>query len=268
MASKYPYPSTLNVGNFVSIKLTPDNYRLWMTQMLGLVESQDMMDFITGETPAPPQTTTDSDGKKITNLDFASWRRSDRLLRGWITGTLTEETLTLVVGLQTSMDVWNALTDSFAQGSTEREFHLEQKLQSIRKGTASISNYISSFKTICDDLAAMGKPVDDRKKVFWLLNGLGKEYKSFVTTMLKPPIPSYKEILPLLQNHETWINTHETETNHESSGLKVFGVKDRHKIKISVGLNNRLIDVEVNIMHGRAINNWIFRVTTRYHLIG
>lgn len=70
-------------------------------------------------------------GKTTTksNPDYIAWRQSDRLLRGWITGTLSEEVLGLVVGFDTSADVWRALLDSFAQESQEREFYLLQSLQ-------------------------------------------------------------------------------------------------------------------------------------------
>lgn len=108
-----------------------------------------------------------------------------------------------MVGLKTtSKEVWTALHDAFAQDIQEREFHLTQKLQLHRKGTSSLSHYIQDLKNICDELAAIGKPIDDKKKkkkkVFWLVNGLGLEYNSFVTTMLKPPTPSYKDIISLL----------------------------------------------------------------------
>lgn len=40
--------------NFVSIKLTQSNFMLWKTQMMGLIESQDMVRFIDGSIHAPP----------------------------------------------------------------------------------------------------------------------------------------------------------------------------------------------------------------------
>lgn len=69
-----------------------------------------------------------------------------------------------------------------------------------------MSDYIRIFKGECDDLSAMGKQVTDRTKVFALLKGLGIGYESFVTTMLKPPTPSFTENFPLLQGHETLKN--------------------------------------------------------------
>jgi hypothetical protein len=153
----------------------------------------------------------------VANPEFQAWRRSDRLLRGWITGTLSEDTLSLVIGLDSSQEVWNALHIAFAHDSQEREFHLTQKLQTLKKGTSNMTEYVREFKLICDDLAAIGKPIESQKKVFWLLNGLGSEYKAFVTTMLKPPTPTYTEIIPLLQSHETWLSIHEPQTSNNQT---------------------------------------------------
>ena len=54
---------------------------------------------------------------------------------------------------------------------------------------------------MCDDLAAIGMPVPDHKKSLWLLNGLGKEYEVFTSTMLRPPVLLYFEIVTLLESY-------------------------------------------------------------------
>ncbi|KAF3776976.1 hypothetical protein EJ110_NYTH39792 [Nymphaea thermarum] len=161
----YPYPYNLNVANFVTIKLNQSNFLIWKTQLLGLIESQDMSEFIEGEAAVPEPTIkhVKEDGmvEERVNPAYQAWRKSDRLLRGWITGTLAEEVMGTIIGLQTSKE------------------------------------------KICDELAAIGKPIEDHSKVFWLLSGLGQEYESFTTTMMKPPTPSYIDVVALLQSHET-----------------------------------------------------------------
>ncbi|KAK2988460.1 hypothetical protein RJ640_007490 [Escallonia rubra] len=214
---KYPYPATLNVGNFVSLRLTPSNYLLGKTQISALIESQDMQRFLDGEYRMPKVTILASEGttvegqNEVLNLDFIAWKRSDRLLRGWITGTLSEEVLGLVVGLITAGKVWKVLEEAFAQDSQEREFQLVQNMTMLRKGTDSINEYIGKFKFICDNLA-IGKTVPDNNKVFWLLQGLGHRYEKFVTIMLKPLVPSYNDIVPLLQSYEAHNLTHRAES--------------------------------------------------------
>ncbi|KAK2986127.1 hypothetical protein RJ640_024676 [Escallonia rubra] len=231
---KYPYPSALNIGNFVSLKLTQTNFLLWKTQIMGLIESQEMMGFLDGTYEKPDEYITSSiagaAGEKILteSPQFCAWRKSDRLLRGWITGTLSEEVLGLVVGLETSAEVWNTLIDSYAYNSKEREFSLCQRLYHNKKNGKTMTEYLRIFKEICDDFAAIGKPVDDRQKVFQLLKGLGNEYEAFVTSMFKPPVTSYKEVISLLQSHETMRTLHDSETFGETNQHMAFMGQSSH----------------------------------------
>ncbi|GKV45069.1 hypothetical protein SLEP1_g52192 [Rubroshorea leprosula] len=137
--------------------------------MAALIESQDMQGFLDGEcvmlvAKITPTNSTDAEGpKEVPNLVYISWRRSDHLLRGWITGTLSEEVLGIVVGLTTSREVWDALQEAYAKDSQEREFNLTQAMTTLQKG-------------------------------------LGQGYENFVTTMLKPPVPPYQEVTNGNQN--------------------------------------------------------------------
>nr|GMD54198.1 Retrovirus-related Pol polyprotein from transposon TNT 1-94 [Ipomoea batatas] len=202
---------SLNVANFVTLKLTPENYPLWREQLLALAESQDMVGLLTGEIKKPTmyKNNTTTAGTSITDTatntlsdEYLRWRKEDRLLRGWIIGTLTEEALGLVIGLESSQSVWNALKEAYAQDSQEREFTLRQQLTYLRKDpNQSLAEYLRKFKSICDSLAAIGNPVPDKTKVYSLLANLGQKYESFTTAMLKPPMPSYSEAVSLLQGN-------------------------------------------------------------------
>ncbi|KAJ0007962.1 hypothetical protein Pint_29328 [Pistacia integerrima] len=184
---------SLNVGNFITLRLTPNNYPLWREQALALAESQELVGHLTNEDPAPN-------------------KYSDRLLRGWIIGTLSEEALSLVVGLDTAHAVWEALKNAYAQESQEREFTLRQQLTYLQKEDhTTITEHIRTFKGLCDNLATIGKPILDQEKVFCLLTSLGPQYETFTTTMLKPPRPSYSELVSQLQNYDqrrNWFSNH------------------------------------------------------------
>ncbi|XXG72696.1 hypothetical protein AAC387_Pa07g1737 [Persea americana] len=79
---------------------------------------QDLLGFITGEIPAPDHQMHLSDGSgEILNLDLVSWTSTDRLVKAWITGTLSEEVLGLAVRLKIAADVWRSLTEAFSQSS-------------------------------------------------------------------------------------------------------------------------------------------------------
>ncbi|KAJ9559255.1 hypothetical protein OSB04_013869 [Centaurea solstitialis] len=94
----YPYPHTVNVAIFVSVKLSGhENYSLWKTQMLCLLEGHDMLGFVDGTLEPPPEGAPDT---------ARWWRRSDALLRGWILGSLSEDVLANSVGFKTAKEVW------------------------------------------------------------------------------------------------------------------------------------------------------------------
>nr|CAD1832050.1 unnamed protein product [Ananas comosus var. bracteatus] len=205
---KFPFPSTINVANFVTLKLNDNNYLLWETQVVSLIESQDLLGFLMGETIAPPKMSTSESGATVNNPDYTSWVRTDRLVKSWIVGTLSEEVLGHAVGLQTAAEVWTALTNHFKQSSIAREFDLLAQLQHIRKGNNPLPTYLRNFKSICDQLHAIGKPVSDSTKVFRLLEGLDESYEPFKTTMFRPPIPLYTEVVPQLQSYELRIKRH------------------------------------------------------------
>ncbi|KAF2313249.1 hypothetical protein GH714_009975 [Hevea brasiliensis] len=182
--------SSLNVANFVTLKLKQSNYPLWREQLLSLAESQELSDHLVNGFPedqkfvTPPNPIPENYQPQQSDI-FKAWQKSDRLLRGWIYGTLSEESLGLVIGLETVHTVWSALKDAYAQDSQEREFTLRQQLTYFRKDeNRSITEHLRLFKELCDSLAAIGKKVPDEEKVFCLLTSLGPQYET-----IHPVIP-------------------------------------------------------------------------------
>ncbi|XP_047961681.1 uncharacterized protein LOC125206473 [Salvia hispanica] len=99
--------AAVSVASFVSAKLGYDeknrhNYATWSEQMLCLLKSQDLMEFI-DETPPPPENREDA------------WRRTDWLIKGWILGALTDDVIEAVVNLPSASAVWMKLKDDFSE---------------------------------------------------------------------------------------------------------------------------------------------------------
>jgi len=59
------------------------------------------------------------------------------LLRSWISGTLTKESMYLTVGCSTAKEMWECLEETYLQATKEKKFQLKQ-LQSVRLGTKNI----------------------------------------------------------------------------------------------------------------------------------
>lgn len=82
-----------------------------------------------------------------------------------------------------------------------------------KNGDKPIGEHIRTFKGLCDSLAAIGKPVPDKENVFCLITSLGPQYETFTTTMLKPPRPTYYELVSQLQSLDqcrSWFSNHTT----------------------------------------------------------
>lgn len=80
-----------------------------------------------------------------------------------------------------------------------------------------IDEHIRTFKSLCDSLAAIGKPVLDKEKVFCLLTCLGPQHETFSTTMLKPPRLSYSKLvlqLLSLDQRRNWFSNMQLPPTH------------------------------------------------------
>ncbi|KAH6832897.1 hypothetical protein C2S53_020722 [Perilla frutescens var. hirtella] len=100
--------SAVNAASFVSTKLRRDknssNYISWKEQMLCLIESQGFVGFIDGGAPPPPND----------SQIYAEWRRSDRLVKGWILGALSDEVVERVVRFDSARELWLELEKNFS----------------------------------------------------------------------------------------------------------------------------------------------------------
>lgn len=73
-----------------------------------------------------------------------------------------------VLGLKTSREVWASLENAFAQQSQARVMH---QLQSLKKGSMSVQDYLQTIKSLADSLSAINQPVSDPDLVLYALGG-------------------------------------------------------------------------------------------------
>ncbi|KAL9432747.1 hypothetical protein AB3S75_027714 [Citrus x aurantiifolia] len=205
MANKEP---SLNIQSFhqcsslVSIQLSPSNFLLWRSQVLPLARSLGVLHHLTEKEKSTAEV-VDESGDKVPNPKLDAWINNDSLLTSRLLGNMTEEVLGMVVGAESAYEVWSSLEEQLLPMTREKVVHLTDQLQTLKKGSLTMDEYLRKFKTICDSLAAVNKPLDDVDKVFQLERGLGMEYKDFrVATLAKPPYPSFNQFFLALQGHK------------------------------------------------------------------
>jgi len=62
---------------------------------------------------------------RLTEVDIM-WRKVNHILHGWIIGTLSKETFSFYIGLDTTHSIWAVLKNMYAEDSKEHEFTLKR----------------------------------------------------------------------------------------------------------------------------------------------
>ncbi|KAM5557180.1 hypothetical protein ABKV19_024524 [Rosa sericea] len=164
--------------NTVSVRLDETNYPAWVFQMQHHLRGHGLLKFVDGSHPCPPQFLIGNDGSLTTDNTraYEKWLEQDSFVISMIITTLCVDALTLVIGCQTSMEVWLTLEERYAIVSESHIMQLKDALHDIQKGSDSIDKYLLRFKYMRDRLAVAGVEMSDQDVKFLILAGLPSEY--------------------------------------------------------------------------------------------
>ena len=167
------------LNHALPVKLDRTNDVLWKSQIDNIVFANGFEDFIDGTFVCPKKEFSAG----VINPAFIAWRRQDRTILGWIYSSLTPAIMAQIIGHTTSQSAWNALEKTFSSSSRARIMQLKLELQSTKKGSLSMIDYIMKVKGATDSLAAIGEPVLEQDQVMNLLGGLGSDYNAVITAI-------------------------------------------------------------------------------------
>jgi hypothetical protein len=171
-----------NTNQTSSLKLDNNNYLMWLTLVLPILRTHDLMGIVDGLEPCLQKLITDDKGEEIPNIEFTEWNKKDQYILSIITNSLTAKVLATVYALNTSKQAWLALVTKFASQSKSRITLLKQQLQSLSQGSQSCSDNLQTAKGFADQLTVVGKPIDDEDFIALIINGLNPCFTSFITT--------------------------------------------------------------------------------------
>ncbi|XP_076913547.1 uncharacterized protein LOC143572213 [Bidens hawaiensis] len=198
---------TSSIMHQITIKLTSTNYLLWSNHILPIFTLQKLNGHIDGTTVSPLETVI-ADGKVVANPDFISWFEDDQRVVILLNSSLTEEAAAEVLGISGARGKWLALEAAYSNSSIERMYSLRDSLRQLSKGNSTVFDYSRKFKSVCDQLAAIGHPVLDMDKIHWFLCGLGVSFESFsiLVRNTRPP-PSFRDLVTQAESHELFMQT-------------------------------------------------------------
>ncbi|RVW98139.1 hypothetical protein CK203_031959 [Vitis vinifera] len=134
---QYPHPHGY-------IKLSSSNYLLWKSQLLPLLESQELIGYMDGTIEIPPRFTSEILKNQTSNMWYGN------------------------IPINASL--------AFCYPPLPRKSWL--KLWNSPLHVRSVSEYARAFKALCNQLHAMGRPVDGTDEVHWFLRDLVQKQRA------------------------------------------------------------------------------------------
>lgn len=155
--------------------------------MLPPIRGAQFLGILDGTTPPPAKTIKAEKGDKteeVPNPAYATWLAQDQQVLAFLVNSLSSTILAQVATLTTSSEVWAALENMYSAQSRARVTNLRMQLASLKKGSMNVAAYFDKMKTLGDEIAAAGKPIDNDEMVSFILNGLDFEYNPIVSSIL------------------------------------------------------------------------------------
>uniref|UniRef100_A0A803P7H9 Reverse transcriptase Ty1/copia-type domain-containing protein n=1 Tax=Cannabis sativa TaxID=3483 RepID=A0A803P7H9_CANSA len=169
----------------LSIRLNDHNFLLCKQQVLAVIRDQ------ISENYNPP---------------YLDWEVQDQLLMSWLLSSMSESLLTRMVGCETSQQIWSTLEKFFTLQVSAKALEFRTKLQNLKKGSLSLSDYLLKLKHHIDLLASVGEVYTAKDHVVAIFKGLPSEYDTFViSTNTRLETYSVAEIESLLLASESRI---------------------------------------------------------------
>ncbi|CAN6726899.1 unnamed protein product [Malus baccata var. baccata] len=153
-----------SISILVNVKLDDSNYLNWHFQIQLLLESNGIMGFVDGSHPCPPQFSdqsgasgmNSSSNASVATDEFMIWKMHDKAVMQLLTATLSPAALSCAIGSKSSQDIWIRLKEQFSTMSKTSIFQMKSNLQTIKKGSDSVSQYLHRIKEARDYLSAVG----------------------------------------------------------------------------------------------------------------
>jgi histone deacetylase 1/2 len=158
-------PSTF--GHPVTEKLTKSNYALWKLQVLPAIRGAQLVSFIDDSSEAPAQE-IDTDGKKTPNPAYSTWLALDQQVFSYIVASLSKDVLKQVATCGTAAALWKTLEEMGASQTQARKVNTHIALATTKKGAMTVDEYIGKMRSLADEMASAGKPLDDEELVSYI----------------------------------------------------------------------------------------------------
>ncbi|PKU70593.1 Retrovirus-related Pol polyprotein from transposon TNT 1-94 [Dendrobium catenatum] len=211
-----------NFKNLIPHPLTADNYAIWKIQISQNLTANGFTDFLTGKA-APPSDQT--------SQDYARWRLIGSNLISALFSTISPALLPYVINSSSAQEVWETLERQLQSTCRSRVIQLKNELHQVQMNNQTMQHYLSTVKTIVDNIAAAGTKIDHEDIVLYILKGLPASYNAFKTAIRTSSLPAdLDKLCSQLCSKEIHINQEikkEQSLNNSTSALYATSVNQQ-----------------------------------------
>lgn len=138
----------------------------------------------------------------------------------YIISSMTRDILSHVASFVHTRPLWQALQEMFASQKHARAVKIRIALATTKKGALTVAEYIGKMRSLADEMAAAGKPLDDEDLVSYIVAGFDIEYNPVVFAVLArvEPITLTEHLLSFKQRMDLWQGSNGGSANVASHG--------------------------------------------------
>ena len=189
-----------SLSQIVTEKLDKNNFQAWKFRMTNFLMGKGYWEFITGNEVEPvlPNAPTQQEMQA-----FKAWHERARKVMYWLSISISDSMIVHIQDASTPKEAWDTLSKIYSTNTQARKMQLKQELHNVQRESMSINDYHMKVKKIADALASIGSPMEDDDLVSMTLNGLGKDYAQFRTSIsVREKFPNFEELIALLISEE------------------------------------------------------------------
>jgi hypothetical protein len=161
-------------------KLDKNNFQVWKFRIMNFLMGKAYWEFITGdetelllpENPTQQQIQANK-----------TWHEKAKKVLYWFSVSVSDSMIVHIQDAKSPKQAWDTLVKMYSTNTQARKMQLKQKLHNFQKNKMNINDYSTKVKNLADALASIGAPVDDEDLMVVTLNGLGKYYSQFRTSI-------------------------------------------------------------------------------------
>jgi hypothetical protein len=127
------------------------------------------------------------------------WHEKVRKVLYWLSMNVSDSMIVHIQDAKSPKQAWDTLVNMYSTNTQARKMQLKQELHNLLKNKMNINDYSTKVK----NLASIGAPVDDEDLMAVTLNGLGKYYSQFSTSIaVRETFPNFQDLITVLISEE------------------------------------------------------------------